>query len=77
MKQYLFRDNNQSCLCLNNVNYPVSAVLENFGINQQDERVIFLYDRLNRVQRDKLRDQLMDYYVQGYTDGIEDGQLIV
>lgn len=70
LKQYLFRDNNQSCLCLNNVNYPVSAVLENFGINQQDERVIFLYDRLNRVQRNKLRDQLMDYYVQGYTDGI-------
>lgn len=70
LKKYSFQKNKRTFLGLADEDYSVNAVLKNYGINGQDDRVIILYHHLNEAQKKRLDDQLRDYYFNNFTDGI-------
>ena len=51
LKKYSFQKNKRTFLGLADEDYSVNAVLKNYGINGQDDRVIILYHHLNEAQK--------------------------
>lgn len=70
LKENSVRGNDGLTLNLSDRNYPINAVLKNYGINGQDERIIVLYENLNNAERAFLFKQLGKIYFENFPDGI-------
>lgn len=69
LAKYINVDNES--INLSNESYVVKGILKNYGMSKQDERVIILYDRLTKEQKNSLKSQMIDEYCRyGYSTGI-------
>ena len=69
LKEYMFYQDKTQYICVNDENYPVSAMLENYGMSKQDERIILRFDKLSDSEKKAICDQIADYYFK-YTVGV-------
>lgn len=70
LKQYILLQEGTEYLCLDKENYSVNAVLKNYGMNRQDERVVMLYQSFNESDKERFYERFVDYNFNIYTIGI-------